>query len=1075
MSRLTSKAPFNRPSVFDVLPTRPTPLSPPETERDPGLLQGQEENNASSDIHHAEGSVPRLRRNVPYTSTSILNREPRFPQRQSKWLIMVMPPPSLIHEPPVLGHTLSSAPAGRFSNGILMPLFPTLYNQVMAIAREFNMPSTTGLCIYLQIQENSAMLTPRISDETWQILWAQYFVTDDRATALPSHGLPIAGRIEFDIDLRRAKWFNNWTGNQTRDRVDADCVTLESSVVPTHWRGDSRYSILPTEQPSDESPSPPSVNEPSFRVQRQLPRPLFLEKRDTPIKSISRHPSRVPSISQNVSEHKLPVQRTSNLPAEPTVVPTAVSPVVQSSEEPAIVKKAELDTLVLQWRASSVAGGVSTAIAAGGQPSLDPVNMPPGPDVELDLDDFAWSISSAGPPSERPMSPHWPEPLPSIHLVDRLQGSVCLTPTTCTSWGPLDTPDYSIVDISRQPSPDLGLRMMEFVPLTPSTATSWGPEDLPSPSLSAYDYAYRPPSIDIGQRATGSVPVTPSTATSWGPADPPLFPPETPHYTRTPDVGERGFADLQDQPALPPVLPCHDAESAKPWRYVWPYLSEHDRKSVHALLPEATPWRYVWPYLSEHDRKSVHALLPEATPWRYVWPYLSEHDRKSVHALLPEATPWRYYPDFTSLYPSDRTQPRAAANKVKSVNLNEARYYPHLEIYPAVYPHNLIHIYRPVLIPTDMLIGGPKESTNESANAKSVILPSRYPVLDIYPAVYPHNLVRIYPLQYSSLRKNKPIATPDMHTVSVKNVYPYFDLYTAVYPHNLDHIYPTQNQDAFKVDDTLVYPAQRTQLLAWYPLIEPYPQVYPYNLERIYPTLSMPNIEDTKLSGASKTDDIGVYLSQPAQLLASYPLIEPYPPVYPFNLERIYRTLSMPKVKHTRLSPSHKSRIVELHSPGYPHDLDNIYPPNKHTVTTTTFEGESRPIVLLTFKYPAFNIYPSVYPYNMEQIYPDDILSTNLTVNHGYPVIEIYPNVYPYNLEEIYSSLNQKTRTQGTYPFIEIYESVYPHLVIYPPVVLSENLGSQCPRCDGISVTLTTTYPSIHLYEPVYPYLVIYP
>jgi hypothetical protein len=126
MSRLTSKVPFNKPSALDVLPTHPVPLSPPETELEPGPRL-HDETHVSPEAP-TDTPVSRFRKMsaIPYSSGGLSNREPRSVQKQQRWLVMVMPPASLNREPPVLGHTLSSAPAGRFSNGILMPLFPTV-------------------------------------------------------------------------------------------------------------------------------------------------------------------------------------------------------------------------------------------------------------------------------------------------------------------------------------------------------------------------------------------------------------------------------------------------------------------------------------------------------------------------------------------------------------------------------------------------------------------------------------------------------------------------------------------------------------------------------------------------------------------------------------------------------------------------------------------------------------------------------------------------------------------------------------------------------------------------------------
>ena len=125
MSQFTSRVPFNRPSVLDLLSTRSAPLSPPETDLEPAIPLHEEKYDSPETL--VETPVARFRKvsSLAYNSGSLANREPRSAHKQ-RWLVIVVPPPSLAREPPLLGHTLSSAPVGRFSNGILMPLFPTV-------------------------------------------------------------------------------------------------------------------------------------------------------------------------------------------------------------------------------------------------------------------------------------------------------------------------------------------------------------------------------------------------------------------------------------------------------------------------------------------------------------------------------------------------------------------------------------------------------------------------------------------------------------------------------------------------------------------------------------------------------------------------------------------------------------------------------------------------------------------------------------------------------------------------------------------------------------------------------------
>ncbi|GAA5866937.1 hypothetical protein JCM1840_005911 [Sporobolomyces johnsonii] len=167
-----------------------------------------------------------------------------FGRRVKKWLVLVVPPDVLPHSPPpapTSGFASGYGPSGRYSDGILLPLQPTLSAQVSLIAREFSLPSIAGICVYLCLpsdqstpvpwatspdssrysfssaaerrggQELTAATKPRLTDDTWSILWAGYLDDDGQAEGiLGVGGLPIAGRLEFDIDPRRARWLPAW-------------------------------------------------------------------------------------------------------------------------------------------------------------------------------------------------------------------------------------------------------------------------------------------------------------------------------------------------------------------------------------------------------------------------------------------------------------------------------------------------------------------------------------------------------------------------------------------------------------------------------------------------------------------------------------------------------------------------------------------------------------------------------------------------------------------------------------------------------------------------------------------------
>ncbi|KAM0788836.1 hypothetical protein ACM66B_002922 [Microbotryomycetes sp. NB124-2] len=108
-----------------------------------------------------------------------------------KYLLTVIPPSHLPHDPP---HPKSNpncsgyGPPEHFKRGTLVPLQPTLPSQLAAIAREYGLPSTGGLVLYLlsTVDPWSASPAPlpgatgleggpRIGEEAWNMLWHSFF------------------------------------------------------------------------------------------------------------------------------------------------------------------------------------------------------------------------------------------------------------------------------------------------------------------------------------------------------------------------------------------------------------------------------------------------------------------------------------------------------------------------------------------------------------------------------------------------------------------------------------------------------------------------------------------------------------------------------------------------------------------------------------------------------------------------------------------------------------------------------------------------------------------------------------
>ena len=570
---------------------------------------------------------------------------------------------------------------------------PQMYAQLGAIAREFNFPSTAGICLYMHVNEAGSIFAPRISEESWGILWGHLFEPNAPG---PTGGLPISGRIEFDIgrfhngtaspllvdirivDVAKARWYHSWMSVSRRETGSLPSLS-PTHVASMHQRQESKT----TEDTQEQSQT---VTAPKKRS-RYAPKRLSLVERFD-LGSSPPMVSPVPMPAPVTTSVSMPEPH----PASPPLAKTLVSSPIAQGDEPLKPHRVEIDTRVNSWRASSTFK--TNLLASTGQVSLDPANMPntlpldPVDDEEvrseMNPEDYSWSVTSAGPPSVLD-SPTPSYRVPSVHMDRRAIGSVPLTPQTCTSWGPEDYDPHSPVSsVFRLPSPDLGQRYLEYCPMTPTTATSWGPpseyppspnpesqevhyyrapsldlgqragwsrpvtpstatswgppsEYPPSPPLEPQWVYYRPPSVDLGRRAEGSRPVTPSTATSWG--APEEWPPTPTTLSRvsTPDAAQQMFSFAEEIGGLVPPPAMTTSTTPVPWSFVWPYLPHSEQKSKPL---EQTPWNFVWPYLTGDEQRSKPL---EQTPWNYVWPYLTPATQKL------ERTPWKYVWPYLTL------------------------------------------------------------------------------------------------------------------------------------------------------------------------------------------------------------------------------------------------------------------------------------------------------------------------------------------------------------------------------------------------------------------------------------------
>ena len=146
MSRFTSTYHINRPSAHQfadrqpfAAPTNLNTVSPPYTDdltfsaNAPNITHPfgySHEPSFSGLASFAAFSETPTRMPNPRTTTSVLgynqsNRE-RSRQRTSRWLVLVLPPPFVTQSQGAFGHTQSSGPSSRLSQGFLLPLYPTV-------------------------------------------------------------------------------------------------------------------------------------------------------------------------------------------------------------------------------------------------------------------------------------------------------------------------------------------------------------------------------------------------------------------------------------------------------------------------------------------------------------------------------------------------------------------------------------------------------------------------------------------------------------------------------------------------------------------------------------------------------------------------------------------------------------------------------------------------------------------------------------------------------------------------------------------------------------------------------------
>ena len=160
----------------------------------------------SRSYSESAGSSDHFRRSpTPSSATSVMGYHTHQPT--SKFLLHVIPPHHLPHDSNDSDAIHSTPPPPNspgyhvhFRRGTLVPVYPTLQAQLGAIAKEYALPSTTGLILYIistpttnspsQPPDEMNEPGPRLSEDIWKHLWTRVLRIEQRDDLLMPSPVP---------------------------------------------------------------------------------------------------------------------------------------------------------------------------------------------------------------------------------------------------------------------------------------------------------------------------------------------------------------------------------------------------------------------------------------------------------------------------------------------------------------------------------------------------------------------------------------------------------------------------------------------------------------------------------------------------------------------------------------------------------------------------------------------------------------------------------------------------------------------------------------------------------------------
>ncbi|TCD62631.1 hypothetical protein EIP91_006615 [Steccherinum ochraceum] len=207
----------------------------------------------------AASSFPDLVRRSPTPSATSAQTHTPSSSSYSRYLLHVLPPEHLPHEFTDYDDLSLAPPSAsgyhtQFRRGVMVPVYPTLQTQMGAIAREYALPSTLGMVLYLVTSTPGAddEPGPRISEDIWKHIWTRV-LRAEKEELTPSGPRPLG--LGFSVPGQSSPGL--------LQDIAANGHQLKS-IIPSPVRADTSQSVTP-------SPSTPSNSAYSSQSELETP------------------------------------------------------------------------------------------------------------------------------------------------------------------------------------------------------------------------------------------------------------------------------------------------------------------------------------------------------------------------------------------------------------------------------------------------------------------------------------------------------------------------------------------------------------------------------------------------------------------------------------------------------------------------------------------------------------------------------------------------------------------------------------------------------------------------------------